>query len=236
MRWLDRAWLRNLLLLALAILAGLPLAARAPRNAASPIPSSDRRISTEHSGTVPVAGTHHLSVTADTGSVHIFTDASGDVRYLVRVEAAAADPDANKLLKQFFLSAQRTPRGVEITGRMPSRDALDRVWVSYEVHMPRRYDLEVSTQAGDIETQDVDGRVALSTGGGTIRAVRIGLAAGAHSPEGARDPFVARLETGGGHIFVGDVAGSLRASTAGGHIVAANVAGDAVLHTDGGHV
>ena len=255
MKRLGCAWRWNRLWLATAVVvsvsAGLPVAVAARRNAtpsaqptstqpAPTYPAStqppDRRVSAERTGAVPVAGTHHLSLTADSGSVRVFTDATSEVRYRVHVEAEAADPDASQLLKQFSLTARRTSRGVELTGRMPSRDAVERVWVTYEVHVPRTFDLEISTQAGDIETQDIDGRVVLSTGGGTIRAGRIGAAARGDAPQNAGDSFAARLETGGGHIFVGDVAGALRASTAGGHIVAGNVAGDAVLHTDGGHI
>jgi len=47
---------------------------------------------------------------------------------------------------------------------------------------------------------------------------------------------MARLDTAGGHILIGDVAGSLRASTAGGHITAGNIDGDAILQTGGGHL
>ncbi len=215
---------------------GSPDVFGARHSAPSSAQPSERRVSVEHTGAVPTAGTHGLNLTADSGSVHIFTDAASEVRYRVHVEAEAADPDASQLLKQFSLTARSTHRGVELTGRMPSRDALERVWVTYEVHVPRSYDLEISTQAGDIETQDINGRVALSTGGGTIRAGRIGTATPGDASANTGDTFAARLESGGGHIFVGDVAGALRASTAGGHIVAGNVAGDAVLHSDGGHI
>jgi TonB family protein len=46
----------------------------------------------------------------------------------------------------------------------------------------------------------------------------------------------ARLETLGGHIYVSDVTGDLRAVTAGGHISAGNINGDAVLRSGGGHI
>jgi len=47
---------------------------------------------------------------------------------------------------------------------------------------------------------------------------------------------MARLETQGGHIQVGDVAGDLVAFTAGGHIVTGKVAGAGSLKTGGGHI
>lgn len=46
----------------------------------------------------------------------------------------------------------------------------------------------------------------------------------------------ARLETDGGHIAVGNVAGELIATTGGGHINAGSIEGGATLHTAGGHI
>jgi TonB family protein len=162
------------------------------------------------------------------------------VRYRVIVEAEANDPAAGKRLEQFSLTKSATPTGVALTGQMPAPRDLDRVWVAYEVHVPRHYSLEISTQAGDITTQDIDGRVVLSTGGGNIQAGNIGDAHPQNPPAGARSrlnhELAARLDTAGGHIVVGDVAGSLRASTAGGHITAGNIDGDAILQSGGGHL
>src|SRR5580692_845139 len=123
---MGRAWRWNRFGLAMAavfclfagLFPGLPVADGARRNAAPPAQSSDRRVSAERTGAVSLGGTHRLSLTADSGSVHIFTDATGEVRYRVRVEAEAADPDASQLLKQFSLTARGTSRGVELAGRM----------------------------------------------------------------------------------------------------------------------
>jgi protein TonB len=46
----------------------------------------------------------------------------------------------------------------------------------------------------------------------------------------------AHIDTQGGHVTVGDVAGTLRATTSGGHITAGNISGDAVLRTGGGQI
>ena len=211
---------RKLWLVALIAIATLPALAQ------------DRRgthVAGERSGTLPTRDGLQLTLTADTGSVRIFSDASGEVRYQVRVEVEQNDPVAAALLKRFSLRARNTPRGVVLDGRVPTRRNFERAWVSYEVHVPQRYNLVISTQAGDILTQDVDGRVSLTTGGGNIQAGRVGAAGTSGDP-------VARLETGGGRILVGDVSGGLRAATAGGHITAGNVRGDALLRTAGGRI
>jgi TonB family protein len=229
------AWRREWLFAALLWAAILPAAARTP----GPAPALSReapRAAAVRSGALRTQNGLLLAFTADSGNVRIFTDAAGEVRYLARVEAEASDPSAGKRLEQFSLTARNTPRGVVIAGRMPSPRDLEHVWVSYEVHIPLRYALEVSTRAGNIVVQDIDGSVVLSTGGGNIQVGRVGDARRLNVAAGGRGTLSARLDTAGGHILVGDVAGSLHASTAGGHITAGNVYGDAVLHTGGGHV
>ena len=228
------------LFVVLLALAVLPAAARNPGAAAPPAPASSPHVSAVRSGNVPTQDGLRLTLTADAGNIRVFTDASGEVRYRVTVEAEANDPAAGKRLEQFSLTKSATPTGVALTGQMPAPRDLDRVWVTYEVHVPRRYSLEISTQAGDITTQDIDGRVVLSTGGGNIQAGNIGDAHQQNPSAGTRhrlnNGLMARLDTAGGHIVVGDVAGSLRASTAGGHITAGNIDGDAILQTGGGHL
>src|SRR4029077_1051567 len=107
--------------------------------------------------------------------------------------------------------------------------------VIYEIHVPRRYDLDIAVQSGNIVTQDIDGLVAFSTGGGEIRAGSIGTSDAAAKAL-ANTVFVARLETAGGDIRVGNVAGGLRAATAGGQISTGDVHGPAVLRTGGGDI
>lgn len=223
------------LLLALLAVAVLPTAAREPDAKASPAPASAPRVSAVRSGNIPTRDGLRFILSADAGNIRIFTDASGEVRYRVIVEAEASDPAAGKRLEQFSLTKRATSAGVALTGQMPGPRDLDRVWVSYEVHVPLHYSLEISTQAGDITTQDVDGQVVLSTGGGNIQAGNIGEARQEHALA-LNHGLIARLDTAGGHIVVGNVAGSLRASTAGGHITAGNVDGDATLQTGGGHL
>ena len=220
-------WARLLfLILVAAAAAGNLHAATTSSSAAAP------RISTVRSGIIPTHDALQFTLTADTGNVRIFSDASGEVRYQVRVETDGNNPAAAALLKEFSLQAHAAPTGVILSGRMRKTGDFERVFVSYEIHLPRRYNVAISTQVGDIVAQDIDGQVTLTTGGGNIQAGRIGTTRGT----AARGAFAARLETGGGHILIGDVAGGLRASTAGGHITAGNVGGDAVLHTDGGHI
>lgn len=221
--------------IALLFVANLSAAARRPGPGASPSPSSPR-ISAVRSGNVPTRDGLRLTLTADAGTIRVFSDANGQVSYRVTVEAEANDPAASKRVQQFALSGHAIPSGVAITGQAFGQRDADRIWVTYEIHVPRRYSLQISTQAGDVVTQDVDGQVLISTGGGNIETGNIGDTDSLSAPTGPRRTLMARLDTAGGHIVVGDVAGSLRASTAGGHITAGNIDGDAILQTGGGHV
>ena len=105
--------------------------------------------------------------------------------------------------------------------------------MQFEITVPRSYNVEVNTDAGDITTGDIGGTAALHTLGGNIKTGRIG-ASGIRDAAWGRS--AAKLETEGGHIQVLDVAGDLTAFTGGGHINVGNIAGDASLRTGGGHI
>jgi TonB family protein len=191
------------------------------------------------SGTIQTRDGLTLRLTTDLGSVKVFQlepDADPVVRYTVHIETDARGPAAQQLLDGYSLKSRGISSGVEITGTLPqqavhSNDA--QFWVQFEVTVPRGYSVEVNTEVGDIETQDIGGIAILHTQGGNIYAGRIGTS-------GFRDTSlgraVAKLETEGGHIQVADVAGDLSAFTAGGYIDVGNVAGDVSLRTGGGHI
>ena len=199
------------------------------------------RIAADRTGSLPTKDGLTLRLTTDLGSVRIVSLESGAapvVRYTVHIETDARPVLAEHLLDRYSLTAKETTAGVEIIGTLPPQMARAsatgaQFWVQFEVAVPRGYNVEVKTDAGDIETQDIGGTASLSTQGGNIRTGRIGVnRLGDATP--AR--LVAKLETEGGHIQVLDVAGDLNAFTAGGHINCGNVDGDALLHSGGGHI
>jgi TonB family protein len=201
---------------------------RAPSAAA---PRRNANATDQRNGTLTTHDGLRLRLEAETGNIRIFTDTTNEVRYLVRIDTDASGPDAQKLIHQFELNASSVPSGVTISGHGSGHEQRERVWVTYELHVPRKYNLDVTTHAGNIQVDDVDGRVSLNTDGGNITAGRV--------TGGVRQPGVpaARLESaGGGHISVRDVLGDLKVMTAGGHITAGNISGDANLSTGGGHI
>jgi TonB family protein len=181
------------------------------------------RSSEERNGTFIAHDGQRLHLETEIGTIRVFTDATEEVRYIVKIETNGIGPEAKVLIHQFALHAQTIPGGVTISGVVPRRELRERLQVNYEVHIPRHFVLDATTQAGNIQVDDLDGRATLTTNAGSITAGRIS--------------GNARLEsTGGGHILVGDVTGDLRVETAGGHITAGNVSGSANLTTGGGHI
>jgi TonB family protein len=196
--------------------------------------------SAERTGVLQTRDGLTLRLTADLGSARIVPLEEGAapvVRYSVHLETDAPAPLAQHLLERYSLTARSISSGVEITGVLPPQAAHAssgaQFWVQFEVSVPRGYSVDVNTQAGDIETQDIGGTATLVTQGGNIRTGKIGVnglrgAAAGHP--------VAKLVTEGGHIQALDVAGDINAFTAGGHIITGNIAGDAVLRSGGGHI
>jgi TonB family protein len=228
----------------------VPFAAFARERGASPSEltgaanPSPPRTSDDRTGTLQTMDGLTLRLTTDLGSVKIVTLEAGSepqVRYAVHLETDVRAPLAQHLLDHYSLIAKSTPNGIEITGNLPPQLARftasgAQFWVQFEVAVPRNYSVEVKTEAGDIETDDIGGTANLATQGGNIRAGRIGVGMGNLRNAAASERLIARLETEGGHIQVQDVAGDLRAFTAGGHINAGNIAGDAALRSGGGHI
>jgi TonB family protein len=222
--------------LSAAVLPALSIAA--PKPAKNPEPGGPRS-STVRTGVIATRDGLMLRLTTDLGHVKILQLEAGVapvVRYAVRIETDARGPAAQQLLDNYALKARSTSSGVEITGTLPPQTAHSvdaQFWVQFEVTVPGGYSVDVTTEAGDIETQDVGGIANLHTQGGNIRAGRIG---GAGLRDASAGRSVAKLDTQGGHIQVLDVAGDLSAFTAGGHINVGNIAGDASLRTGGGHI
>jgi TonB family protein len=256
---------RNLVAsLAALALTPLPLLARAHSDRADPqsrVPgvvlieypaspsSSDSfpKVSAEKSGNIPAKDGGSLRLNVQLGDVHVFTDSSGRVSYRAIAEADKRDPGAQEFLRQFQVTARETERGVSLDASAPWQGLRGRFSVAIEIHVPRLYSLEITSGGGNIDVQDVDGRVSLTSAGGNIAVGRIGGAdfsvRAGNSAAGKKTDRLkpvlreaARIETQGGQISVGDVLGTLRASTAGGHIITGNVTGDASLRTGGGQI
>src|SRR6266567_687830 len=222
----------------------LPVFAAGAKETAAIEPSQPPEPGSQHatadrSGVLATKDGLTLKLTTDLGSVNIVQldpGAAPVVRYAVHIETDARGSAAQRLLDVYSLKAKSNNSGVEIAGMLPpqaARSADAQFWVQFEVAVPRGYNVEVNTEAGDITTGDIGGTASVRTQGGNIKMGRIG---GAGSRDASWGRSTAKLETQGGHIQVLDVLGNLTAFTAGGHINVGNISGDASLRTGGGHV
>lgn len=211
--------------------------------------------SAERTGVLETQDGLTLRLNTDLGSVRIISldaNAAPVVRYTAHIETDARAPQAQALLDKYSLRAKATVAGVEIEGVLPPQAARvaassAQFWVQFEIAVPAGYSLDVKTEAGDIETQDVGGTATLVTLGGNIRTGRIGVNrmrnvahhmhdANAGNDAGYSARGSSKLRTEGGHVQVLDVASNLNVFTGGGHISVGNVSGDAALRSGGGHI
>jgi TonB family protein len=177
----------------------------------------------ERSGTFAAQEGGRLKLVTDMGNVRVSTQPGAtQVSYRVTIQAYPDQADAKKTIEQFNVSAKGTPEGVWITGTVPWTSFRGRLMVNYEVQLPRRYNVEITTNAGNVRLDEIEGTVTVNSAGGNIVSRSI------NGP--------ARLETKGGHVIVMDVGGSLVATTLGGHIYAGRIKGDGTLRSGGGHV
>jgi TonB family protein len=239
-----RIFVFNTLLIAICslLLQGISLAAPGPARTAAALGTAAEpgaHSSVVRSGTLITRDGLTLRLATDLGSVRILQlepGAAPVVRYTVHIETNAHGPAAQQLLENYALKARPTNFGVELTGTLPQQSAHSndaQFWIQFEVTVPSGYNVDVNTEVGDIEAQDIGGTANLRTQGGNIRTGRIG---GSGLRDAASGHPVAKLETQGGHIQVLDVVGDITAFTAGGHISVGSIAGDASLRTGGGHV
>jgi len=196
------------------------MARRKPR--LEPAGDTKHRFSVEKTGSLPTHKGLRLRLVTDLGNVRIHVQDTDRLDYRVRIETDSDSPEAKKLLDQFAISAHSGPEGMYVRGQAPRKDMEGELWVTLDVSVPRQYSLDVNTGGGNIQTENVAGRVNLSTDGGNLSLGNV---------DGA-----AHLETAGGHIYLLDVSGDLSATTGGGHITAGKVGGSAILKTVGGHI
>jgi len=199
--------------------AAVPVAAQSDTEGAHRGP----HVTSQLTGSVATHDGGRLRLATQLGNVVIHTHDSGKIDYLAHLEADGDSPAARELLKQFRIYAREIPDGVYIKGLTGGQPCCGRLWVTITLNVPKDYSLDISTGGGNIETDDIDGRVSLYTAGGNISAGNIGGAA-------------RLVSESGGHISVRNVAGDLTADTGGGHITTGSVAGNATLRTAGGHI
>lgn len=102
---------------------------------------------------------------------------------------------------------------------------------SFEIQVPKRYDVRLSSAGGSISIADVEGTFEGNTGGGEIQlehaSGRAKLVTGGGDIEVSDCDLDGAVSTGGGTVKLSRVKGGLRGSSGSGPVIYAEAAGDA---------
>ncbi len=212
-----------------ALLAAMGLLLAGVANAKNREPEASagdqrRQLVVEKNGTYLTRPGLTLRVFLDRGDVVIHTQNTPRVNYSLRVETPQGTTLAPGLGNLFDVAMKNTANGIFLRGQVPANDLwrMGVVWVTLDVTVPKSYSLDISTEGGNIQVADMQGRVNLLTAGGNISTANI---------RGS-----AHVQTGGGHITLKDVSGNLEATTGGGHVTTGKIGGSANIHSYGGHI
>lgn len=206
--------------------AALPLAAQEQVYVRRGSPAREGRAWTEIAECGgPAREGGRLVLRSDVGSVRVLPQAGGRIVCRVRIRAFTPNLEqAQRFFREYKLGAHTLEEGsLMISGELPSEYHWHRsLSVHFEITIPKDYNLDLETNAGDLIVGNLNGQLRGDTAGGDVQ---VGDVSGA-----------VHVETKGGDIDLGLVGGRLEAQTAGGSIHAREVNGDAVMETSGGEI
>jgi hypothetical protein len=175
--------------------------------------------------------------TADTPEVHI---------HVKQVISAASEQEADKILSKLTLTLEQSGNDVTAEAKYESRPTgfhfgnWPPVSVSFEVTVPKSFNLDLHTSGGDITAASVQGNVRARTSGGNLKFDRVDGEIDAHTSGGdivlKEGTARAKLGTSGGNIEVDRAGGPTEVSTSGGDITINAVAQLISATTSGGNV
>ena len=138
------------------------------------------------------------------------------------------------------LEAEYNVDGTTLRIRTNNEIRSSRLSWSFEIRVPRRFDVDVETASGPVQISDVQGRVHGETSGGPVSIRNIDGTVYGETRGGPVNleqiSGDATAETHGGPISARDIGGVLDAETYGGPISVVGVGSDARLETAGGSI
>jgi len=154
---------------------------------------------------------------ASSGDVRIYTTDKPEIRLRI-----FGDPDA---LDKLDLLYYETSSGIKIKVKRISSIwgfFFGKVYVDYELLVPKKYNLNIVASGGDILIKNLNGDVKLKTSGGDIKVEEILGEVNAN--------------TSGGDIILRNITGKVNALTTGGDIRLDGIEGDVSSTTTGGDI
>jgi hypothetical protein len=169
------------------------------------------------------------------------------VRVLVKqVISASSETEADELLAKLTLKLEQTGNDVLVESKYEKGGPRNwfgswpPVTVSFEVTVPKSYNLGLNTSGGNIAVASLSGNVRARTSGGNLEFARIDGDLDASTSGGniklLEGTAKARLTTSGGNIDVDRAGGPTEVSTSGGDIALRSVAQLISASTSGGNV
>ena len=186
-------------------------------------------------------GTIHLD--ADAGDVQVTSGGRGSVTVEVVRHARNADE-----LKRNELTFDQKGNDVYVTSRDAERSHghgwsfswSDSESISFIIHVPAHYNLDLHTSGGNVKGNDIGGNAEVHTSGGNVKLGRITGNVLARSSGGDITIDAAggtvNAHTSGGDVKVRDAASSVEAKSSGGSIEIHRAGGVVVAHTSGGGI
>jgi hypothetical protein len=188
-----------------------------------------------------------LKASTQGGDITIRTSDSPQVQVLVKqVIRASSESEADEILEKLNLRLEQSGNDVVVEARYEKRSPgswfgnWPPVNVSFEVTVPRHFNLNLGTSGGDIAVASLRGNVRARTSGGDLEFDRIDgdLEAGTSGgdillKEGTA---LAKLNTSGGDIEVDRAGGLTEVSTSGGNVTLRSVERLVRATTSGGNV
>ncbi|HEX7631928.1 MAG TPA: DUF4097 family beta strand repeat-containing protein [Lacunisphaera sp.] len=175
--------------------------------------------------------------TGDVSTVHIAAK---------QVVRASTEQEADEILSHLALTLDQS--GNEVTAEAKYEKHPMGSWfsnwppvnVSFEVTVPRNFNLNLNTSGGDIKAESVKGDVRARTSGGNLKFDRVEGEIDAHTSGGdivlKEGTARAKLGTSGGDIQIDRAGGPTEVSTSGGDITINSVAQLISASTSGGSV
>ena len=184
-----------------------------------------------------------LRLTAGIGNVTVVSGGNGVAIEIVRESHGRR---GEEMMREHDIDIRQSGNDVIIDGKLDRGNSWFRIWdsddyeVKWNIRVPARYNVDLSTSGGSINLADMGGTVEARTSGGGIRTGKLGGTANLRTSGGsvtvAGGSGKVNAHTSGGSIEIGDTTGEVEAKTSGGGIRLGRVGGSVLARTSGGSI
>ncbi len=150
-------------------------------------------------------------------SVHTWTDNRVKIEETLRIDVFTKG-EAEEIIARAQSSYSAQGNTVLVHGL----DGRHRLEQRFDIMLPQKFDLSVQTSGGDIQVDELAGKVDLTTSGGDIELTTI---------TGGVD-----VKTSGGDLTFKNIEGPILANTSGGDVTITNINGESEIKTSGGSI